>query len=260
MELVALYDNIIVGHIVYTKGYVDGVNNDTFITFGPISVSPKFQNKQIGSKLIRISLQKAARIGYSAVFITGDENYYSRFLFEYASKYNIHLEGIPEEDEAPFFMVRCLKEDALDNVSGCFVFNDYYNVNDTMYFVDLPGYGYAKVSREERAKWGVMIEKYLHTSPSLKAVFLLVDSRHEPSANDVNMYDWIVYHGFEPVIIATKADKINRSQLAKQVRLLRSHLGLPAETKLIPFSAETKQGREEIWETITAVTDTVSVS
>ena len=130
LELVALYDNIIVGHIVYTKGYVDGVNNDTFITFGPISVSPKFQNKQIGSKLIRISLQKAARIGYSAVFITGDENYYSRFLFEYASKYNIHLEGIPEEDEAPFFMVRCLKEDALDNVSGCFVFNDCYNVND----------------------------------------------------------------------------------------------------------------------------------
>ena len=130
LELVALYDNIIVGHIVYTKGHVDGVNNDSFITFGPISISPKFQNKQIGSKLIRISLQKAAKMGYSAVFITGDENYYSRFLFESASKYNIHLEGISVEDEAPFFMVRCLKEDTLDNVSGYFVFNDCYNVDE----------------------------------------------------------------------------------------------------------------------------------
>ena len=124
---------------------------------------------------------------------------------------------------------------------------NYYNVNDTMYFVDLPGYGYAKVSREERAKWGVMIEKYLHTSPSLKAVFLLVDSRHEPSANDVNMYDWIVQNGFYPIVIATKADKLKRSQYQKQISVLRKGLGLRTEDKLILFSAESKMGRDELY-------------
>ena len=124
---------------------------------------------------------------------------------------------------------------------------NYYNVNDTMYFVDLPGYGYAKVSKEERAKWGVMIEKYLHTSPSLKAVFLLVDSRHEPSANDVNMYDWIVQNGFYPIVIATKADKLKRSQYQKQISVLRKGLGLRTEDKLILFSAESKMGRDELY-------------
>ena len=124
---------------------------------------------------------------------------------------------------------------------------NYYNVNDTMYFVDLPGYGYAKVSKEERAKWGVMIEKYLHTSPSLKAVFLLVDSRHEPSANYVNMYDWIVQNGFYPIVIATKADKLKRSQYQKQISVLRKGLGLRTEDKLILFSAESKMGRDELY-------------
>lgn len=124
---------------------------------------------------------------------------------------------------------------------------NYYNVNDIMYFVDLPGYGYAKVSKEERAKWGVMIEKYLHTSPSLKAVFLLVDSRHEPSANDVNMYDWIVQNGFYPIVIATKADKLKRSQYQKQISVLRKGLGLRTEDKLILFSAESKMGRDELY-------------
>ena len=124
---------------------------------------------------------------------------------------------------------------------------NYYNVNDIMYFVDLPGYGYAKVSKEERAKWGVMIEKYLHTSPSLKAVFLLVDSRHEPSANDVNMYDRIVQNGFYPIVIATKADKLKRSQYQKQISVLRKGLGLRTEDKLILFSAESKMGRDELY-------------
>ena len=113
--------------------------------------------------------------------------------------------------------------------------------------MDLPGYGYAKVSREERAKWGVMIEKYLHTSPSLKAVFLLVDSRHEPSVNDVNMYDWIVQNGFYPIVIATKADKLKRSQYQKQISVLRKGLGLRTEDKLILFSAESKMGRDELY-------------
>ncbi|MDY2627384.1 MAG: ribosome biogenesis GTP-binding protein YihA/YsxC [Lachnospiraceae bacterium] len=127
---------------------------------------------------------------------------------------------------------------------------NYYNVNDAMYFVDLPGYGYAKVSKEERARWGVMIEKYLHTSPSLKAVFLLVDCRHEPSANDCSMYDWIIQNGFRPIVIATKGDKLKRSQYQKQVSILRKGLGLRPEDKLILFSAETKMGRDELYEVL----------
>lgn len=127
---------------------------------------------------------------------------------------------------------------------------NYYNVNESMYFVDLPGYGYAKVSKTERAKWGVMIEKYLHTSPSLKAVFLLVDCRHEPSANDQNMYDWIVQNGFYPIVIATKGDKLKRSQYQKQISILRKGLGLRPEDKLILFSAETKMGRDELYDVL----------
>ena len=127
---------------------------------------------------------------------------------------------------------------------------NFYNVEEQLYFVDLPGYGYAKVSQEIKEKWGKMIERYLQKSKQLKLVFLLIDIRHEPSANDKNMYEWIEYNGFEPIIIATKLDKINRSQVAKNVKMLRTGLGLKKETVLIPFSAETKQGKEEIWEII----------
>ncbi len=124
---------------------------------------------------------------------------------------------------------------------------NYYFLNEAFYFVDLPGYGYAKVSKELKEKWGKMIERYLLKSQQLKKVFLLVDIRHEPSANDKNMYEWIVYHGFEPVVIATKLDKINRSQKDKQVKLLRQSLGMKSEGILIPFSSVTKQGADEIW-------------
>lgn len=127
---------------------------------------------------------------------------------------------------------------------------NFYNINGEFYYVDLPGYGYAKVSQSEKEKWGKMIENYLHSSKMLKCVFLLVDIRHEPSTNDKLMYDWMVYNGFRPVIIATKLDKINRSQIQKQVKLLRTGLGMEKEDILIPFSAATKQGREEIWELI----------
>ncbi|MBR5510471.1 MAG: YihA family ribosome biogenesis GTP-binding protein [Lachnospiraceae bacterium] len=127
---------------------------------------------------------------------------------------------------------------------------NFYNINDVMYLVDLPGYGYAKVSEETKAKWGKMIENYLHSSKQLKAVFLLIDIRHEPSANDRDMYEWIVYQGYEPIIIATKLDKIKRSQVQKQMKILREGLKLVPGTKIIPFSAETKQGRDEIWEII----------
>ena len=129
---------------------------------------------------------------------------------------------------------------------------NFYNIEEQLYFVDLPGYGYAKVSQTTKEKWGKMIEKYLQKSKQLKQVFLLIDIRHEPSANDKNMYEWIVYNGFEPVIIATKADKINRSQIQKHVKMLRTGLGLKKETKLIPFSSETKQGKDEVWEIIEA--------
>ena len=124
---------------------------------------------------------------------------------------------------------------------------NFYNINDALYYVDLPGYGYAKVSQTEKEKWGKMIERYLHKSQQICQVFLLVDIRHEPGANDKQMYEWIVYNGYRPVIIATKLDKINRSQIQKHVKMLRVGLGLQKDDILIPFSAETKQGRDEIW-------------
>lgn len=127
---------------------------------------------------------------------------------------------------------------------------NFYNINDSLYFVDLPGYGYAKVSLEVKAKWGKMIENYLQKSCVLKRVFLLVDIRHEPSENDKTMYNWIVYQGIRPVVIATKLDKLKRSQVAKQVKIVREGLGMEKEDILIPFSAETKQGRDEIWNVI----------
>ena len=127
---------------------------------------------------------------------------------------------------------------------------NFYNINKALYYVDLPGYGYAKASLEAKAKWGKMIERYLQKSAMLKMVFLLVDIRHEPSANDKMMYDWVVSNGYHPVIIATKLDKLKRSQVPKAVKVIRMGLGMEKEDILIPFSAETKQGREEIWELI----------
>ena len=126
---------------------------------------------------------------------------------------------------------------------------NFYNINGEIYFVDLPGYGYAKASKTEVEKWGRMIERYLKTSKQLKCVFLLVDIRHEPGANDKLMYDWVVANGFTPVIIATKLDKIKRSQIDKQTKLIRDGLGAKSAA-IIPFSATTKQGREEIYEII----------
>ena len=127
---------------------------------------------------------------------------------------------------------------------------NFYNINDFMYCVDLPGYGFAKVSKDVQEKWGRMIENYLHKSKMLKAVFLLIDIRHEPSANDVNMYQWILHNGYSPIIIATKLDKINRSQIQKQVKSIGTKLQVEKDTIIIPFSAQTKQGKEEIWQLI----------
>ena len=117
-----------------------------------------------------------------------------------------------------------------------------------MYLVDLPGYGYASAPEEIKAQWGKMIERYLHTSKNLKGVFLLIDIRHAPSANDRLMYHWILEQGYRPMIIATKLDKIKRSQIQKQLKLIRETLEAEKDTVILPFSAATKQGREEIWE------------
>ena len=130
---------------------------------------------------------------------------------------------------------------------------NYYNINDAMLLVDLPGYGYANVSQSVKEKWGKMVEKYLKKSSQLKQVFLLIDIRHDPSANDKMMYDWIVYQGYEPIIIATKMDKLKRSQISKHVKLVREGLGLKKESIVIPFSATSKQGREEIYEILDGV-------
>ncbi|MCM1125724.1 MAG: ribosome biogenesis GTP-binding protein YihA/YsxC [Lachnospiraceae bacterium] len=133
---------------------------------------------------------------------------------------------------------------------------NFYNINDQMYFVDLPGYGYAKVSEREKAKWGKMVENYLHRSRQLKAVFLLIDIRHEPSGNDRLMYDWILHQGFEPVIIATKLDKINRSQIQKHIKMIREGLKVVKNTTIIPYSALSKQGREEIYQLLDSYLET----
>lgn len=127
---------------------------------------------------------------------------------------------------------------------------NFYNINEELYLVDLPGYGYAKVALAVKEKWGKLIERYLHDSKKLKAVFLLIDIRHDPSENDKTMYEWVVHNGYEPIIIATKLDKIKRSQVAKQVKLVKDGLQVLPGTQIIPFSAETKQGRDEIWSLI----------
>lgn len=130
---------------------------------------------------------------------------------------------------------------------------NFYNINKELYFVDLPGYGYAKASKEVVQKWGKMIENYLYSSKKLRAIFLLIDIRHEPGSNDIQMYNWIKKSGFQPIIIATKLDKIKRSQIDKQLKLIKNALKMPSDGILIPFSAQTKQGREEIYELIDSI-------
>lgn len=124
---------------------------------------------------------------------------------------------------------------------------NFYNINKELYFVDLPGYGYAKVSKETKEKWGKMIERYLNTSKQLKEVFLLVDIRHEASANDKMMYEWVLAQGYSPTIILTKADKLKRSQLEKHKKMVTSGLKVKPGTKVIAFSAQSGLGVEEVW-------------
>lgn len=127
---------------------------------------------------------------------------------------------------------------------------NFYNINECLYFVDLPGYGYAKVAKETKEKWGKMINRYLKTSKQLRIMFLLIDIRHEPGKNDIEMYDWCVNYGFNPIIIATKSDKISRGQVKKQTDMIRNTLQCVEGTPVIPFSSLNKSGKEEVWEYI----------
>ena len=149
-----------------------------------------------------------------------------------------------------FYHVSCYHEWQAEQEDGT---KTKERTEGSLYFVDLPGYGYARANEEVKAQWGKMIEKYLHTSKMLKVVFLLIDIRHEPSGNDKHMYQWILNQGYEPVIIATKLDKINRSQVQKHIKMLKQGLNVVKGTVVIPFSAETKQGRDEIYAYIDSI-------
>ena len=125
---------------------------------------------------------------------------------------------------------------------------NYYNVEDKCYLVDLPGYGYAKISKQVAEKWGVMIRKYLEHSKSLRVIFLLIDIRHDPMKKDADTYRMLTGMGLNPLIIATKADKISKAKRRKQIDVIRKGMDLIPDTPVIPFSAVSKEGKDEIWE------------
>ncbi|MBQ9518740.1 MAG: YihA family ribosome biogenesis GTP-binding protein [Firmicutes bacterium] len=127
---------------------------------------------------------------------------------------------------------------------------NFYNVEDKLYFVDLPGYGYAKAPKSEQQKWGKMIEGYLLKREELKAIILLVDIRHEPGENDRMMYDWLKHYGHNIIIVATKSDKLKRSQIDKHKKMLKTAFNMEKDDILLPFSSETKNGKDELWEII----------
>lgn len=127
---------------------------------------------------------------------------------------------------------------------------NFYRVEDELYFVDLPGYGYAKVSKKEKEKWGKIIESYLTERPTLIGVVLLIDIRHKPNINDIQMYNFLKYYGFKVIVVATKKDKLKRSQVKKQTKLVRKSLNMKADDKLIAFSSVKKDGKEELWSEI----------
>ncbi len=127
---------------------------------------------------------------------------------------------------------------------------NFYLINNEFYFVDLPGYGYAKIAKSEKEKWGGIMERYLESRQELCSIFLLVDIRHEPTADDKLMYEWIKHFGYNCVIIATKADKISRGQYQKHISIIRKKLQMESSEKVIPVSSLKKTGVEELWEEI----------
>lgn len=132
---------------------------------------------------------------------------------------------------------------------------NFYLINEEFHLVDLPGYGYAKVSKTSRAEWGKMMETYLSTRENLREVVLLVDIRHEPSNNDVLMYEWLRHFGYGTIVMATKKDKISKSKLQKHVNIIRTKLKMNAEDIVIPVSSLKKEGIEKVWEAFTEKMD-----
>lgn len=126
----------------------------------------------------------------------------------------------------------------------------FYLLNDSFCFVDLPGYGYAKVSKKERERWAPIIEDYLAKRSSLRGCLHLIDCRHEPTTEDLLMSEWLRAHTIPTITIATKADKLSRSALLRQLKIIRSALGLFEEDRLLPFSAQTGAGRDQLWQDI----------
>lgn len=127
---------------------------------------------------------------------------------------------------------------------------NFYIINDEFRIVDLPGYGYAKVSKSVSAGWGEMMENYLENRPNLLKVIQLVDIRHAPSKQDVEMYNYLRHYGLDGIVVATKADKISRNQMAKQIKLIRQTLNLSSEDKVLPVSALKRTGHEELLDVI----------
>lgn len=125
---------------------------------------------------------------------------------------------------------------------------NFFTINNEFYFVDLPGYGYAKVSKSEQEKWGGMMEKYLINRPQLKKVALLVDSRHKPTGDDVMMYEWIKHYGYPVLVVATKKDKLKKSELQRSAKVIKETLNLDKSDNLVFFSSLKKEGKEELLE------------
>ena len=131
---------------------------------------------------------------------------------------------------------------------------NYYNINDSMYLVDLPGYGFTKAAVKVREQWGKMVERYLKNSENLKAVFLLADSRHAPSELDRQMFDWIIAAGFRPVVIATKGDKLKKNEIEKNKKIIRNSFGMKPDDILILTSSLKKTSIDEVWGVIESFT------
>ncbi|WP_257346378.1 ribosome biogenesis GTP-binding protein YihA/YsxC [Pseudalkalibacillus decolorationis] len=131
---------------------------------------------------------------------------------------------------------------------------NFYLLNEQMFFVDVPGYGFAKVSKKERDAWGRMIETYIMERDQLKAVILLIDVRHAPTKEDQLMYDWLTHFEIPVIVVATKADKVPRGKHQKHVKIIRETLNIDKESPILLFSAETSFGKEKVWSTIESLT------
>lgn len=132
---------------------------------------------------------------------------------------------------------------------------NYYRINERLYFVDFPGYGYAKVSKTQRQHWGGLIEKYMLERNALKLILLLVDVRHPPTKDDISMFEWLMHYELPVCVVATKVDKIPRSKVQQHTKVIKETLGMPGNMPLVLFSSETGQGRELLWETINQMID-----